>query len=138
MEILKYPIWFYAGLALAISLLVFLIVLVILKKRHVAVYIALAVDVLVIAGFIIFEMSHATYYKYNDWEIVNSDIQEIKEKYGEFDIFDANDEGNGEAAYYVYTDNGFVMHNHIPYYYYMKFDENGKIYEVRVDTPRGG
>ncbi len=43
----------------------------------------------------LYAFSHSTYYKYNDWIILQSNIHMIEEKYGEFDLGEIKD---GEKA----------------------------------------
>ncbi len=60
------------------------------------------VSVLIIVGFGIFSLSHKTSFKYNDWKIVNSNINDIRQEYGEFDIGGINAGEEGWVGYYIY------------------------------------
>ena len=40
--------------------------------------------------------------------------------------------------YYIYTDNGPIMSDHMKHYYYMEYDENGIVYNIYDGLPPGG
>lgn len=52
-------------------------------KRNV---ISLVVCCAFIASLLLLVAFHPTYYKFNDWTILNSSIYEVQDKYGNFDI----------------------------------------------------
>ncbi|MCM1132796.1 MAG: hypothetical protein NC340_04925 [Ruminococcus flavefaciens] len=85
-----------------------------------------------------FASSHKTYYKYNDFTISRSNIAEIIEKYGEFDIGNYHKGSSGRAGYYIYTDNGPVMPDHLPHYYYIEYDETGAVTKIFDGLAPGG
>ncbi len=93
---------------------------------------------LVITGFIIFLASHKTTFKYNDWKIVDANIHIIQDEYGEFDIGEVREGECGCVGYYIYTDNGPIMPDHLKHYYYMRYDEWGVVYEVYESGQPGG
>ncbi len=86
----------------------------------------------------LYAFSHSTYYKYNDWIILQSNIHMIEEKYGEFDLGEIKDGEKGIVAYYIYTDNGPIMPDHLKHYYYIKYDEWGVVYNVYDACQPGG
>lgn len=88
--------------------------------------------------FILFHRSHKTYYKYNDWFILNNNIHRVHEVYGDFDVGIIEDGQERRVGYYVYTDNGPLMPSHLPQYYTMYYDEHGIVYMVSVNGPPGG
>lgn len=89
--------------------------------------------VLLIVGAILYLLSHQTYYKYNDWWVIGKTMSEIEERYGEFDI-----EQGSQIGYFIYTDNGWIMPDHLDHYYYIEFDENGIATEVLDSVQPGG
>ena len=83
---------------------------------------------------IIFVISHKTYYKYNDWWIIGKNISDVQKKYGTFNKqFNSN-----TSCYYIYTNDGPIMPDHLPYYYCMEYDENQIIKKVYKSGPLGG
>lgn len=106
-----------------------------IKKNHTfkKPLISLCVCLITVAITALFMASHETYYKYNDWYVLGNDIDTIRETYDEFDIYQ-----EGKAGYYIYTDNGPVMPDHLEHYYYMYYDENGIIYDVDESAQPGG
>ncbi len=129
-------------------LLIFLVigiisVILIIKGKHKrksikAPVILLSINSLLLLMMILFDASHPTYYKYNDWSILDSSINEVRQKYGAFDLGDVADNKAGRAAYYIYTDNGPIMPDHLKHYYYMEYDESGMIYKVYDACQPGG
>lgn len=89
--------------------------------------------VIIIFSALIFLFSHSTYYKYNDWWVKGRSLAEIEERYGDFDI-----RLGSTAGYYIYTDNGWIMPDHLPHYYYMEYDENGIVRRVYEGLHPGG
>lgn len=87
---------------------------------------------------VMYSMSHATYYAYNDWLILNNNVRNVKKIYGEFDIGEIWDGKKGEVGYYIYTDNGPIMPDRLEHYYYMEYDEHGIVYNVYSAGPKGG
>ena len=109
------------------------------KKEKIRGYLtALLVNAALLACTVLFVLSHGSYYKYNDWLILGSDIDTVIEKYGEYDIGCIKQGNSGKIGYYIYTDNGPIMPDHLPHYYYIYYDENGIVYEVYDGTAPGG
>ena len=115
-----------------------LIIKLIKKKNRKAVIIAVCIHFVLLTVSILYGFSHSTYYKYNDWVILNRNIHMIEEKYGEFDLGEIKEGEKGSVAYYIYTDNGPIMPDHLKHYYYMKYDEWGMIYNVFDGLQPGG
>ncbi|MGN0670853.1 MAG: hypothetical protein ACI4JZ_09925 [Oscillospiraceae bacterium] len=118
--------------------IVFLIRSIVKKSRKKPIVIAAAVNVVLLSAVLLFNASHATYYKYNDWAILNSNIHTVEQKYGEFDLGEIHDNHSGRAGYYIYTDNGPIMPDHLPHYYYMEYDEQGIVRKVYDGVYPGG
>ena len=80
--------------------------------------------------------------QYNlDFEYIKNLIKKLKEfeeKYGEFDLGEIKEGEKGRVAYYIYTDNGPIMPDHLKHYYYMEYDEWGMIYNVFDGLQSGG
>ena len=87
---------------------------------------------------VLYVSSHSTYYKYNDWAILRSNIYMVEQKYGKFDLGEIKQNQRGTVAYYIYTDNGPIMPDHMEHYYYMEYDEKGDIYNVYDACAPGG
>lgn len=100
-----------------------------IKKR----IIIIPIIAFLLIGITLFLLSHQTYYKYNDWWVIGKSMAEIEERYGEFDI-----ELGSRKGYFIYTDNSWVMPDHLDHYYYIKFDENGIATEVSDGVQPGG
>ncbi len=45
---------------------------------------------------------------------------------------------SSHSTYYIYTDNGPIMPDHLKHYYYMEYDEWGVIYNVYEGCQPGG
>ncbi len=109
------------------------------KKKSKKMYaISALTSFLVIVCFGIFLESHQTTFKYNDWEMLNSNINDIQNKYGEFDIGEIQEGKSGRVGYYIYTDDGPIMPDYLKHYYYIRYDENGIVYEVYDSCQPGG
>lgn len=108
------------------------------KKSIKSTVISLVISIFLLAVLILFIASHSTYYKYNDWAILQSNIRVVEEKYGDFDLGTIRDNQAGKVAYYIYTDNGLIMPDHLKHYYYMEYDEWGVIYKVYESCQPGG
>ena len=108
------------------------------KQNKKAVIIAVCIHFVLLAVIILYSSSHGTYYKYNDWDILQSNIHMIEEKYGEFDLGEIKEGEKGRVAYYIYTDNGPIMPDHLKHYYYMAYDEWGVVYSVSDECRPGG
>lgn len=102
------------------------------KKVTKKVVISFISSIVLLTVTIIFYCSHSTYYKYNDWLILGSNIEKVQKRYGEFDL------KNSKTGYYIYTDNGPIMPNYLEHYYYIEYDEDGIVYNVYVAPRPGG
>ena len=60
-------------------------------------------------------------------------ISQVEARYGPFDI-----SRNGVLGYYIYTDNGPIMPDHLPHYYYLEYDDNGIVRNVYEGVAPGG
>ena len=87
---------------------------------------------------LLFICAHPTYITYNDWAILGSKIQEVEGFYGEFDLGDYQEGERGRVGYFIYTDNGSVMPDHLDHYYYIEYDERGVVYNVFDSCQPGG
>ena len=138
--------YFDIGILLVMLLLIVGIILCVIsfitklirKKNRKAVIIAVCIHFVLLIVSILYASSHSTYYKYNDWVILESNIHMIEEKYGEFDLGEIKEGVKGRVAYYIYTDNGPIMPDHLKHYYYMEYDEWGMIYNVSNECQPGG
>ena len=108
------------------------------KKSIKSTVISLVIGIFLLAVLILFIASHSTYYKYNDWTILQSNIRVVQQKYGDFDLGTIRDNQAGKVAYYIYTDNGPIMPDYLKHYYYMEYDEWGMIYKVYESCQPGG
>lgn len=126
---------------LFICFIILLVMLIKAKKYNKTVGIKrglLAINILLFVGMLVFSLSHSTYYKYNDWIIMNSNINFVENKYGAFDWGEYQEGKSGKVGYYIYTDNGPVMPDHLKHYYWIYFDESGIIYKVEEGIQPGG
>ena len=108
------------------------------QKSIAASAVSSAVSGLLFLTLVIFAASHPTYYKYNDRSILNSSINAVRQKYGDFDLGVVTDNKAGTVAYYIYTDNGPIMPDHMKHYYYMEYDEQGLVNKVYDACKPGG
>lgn len=126
---------------LSICFIAFLIMLIKAKKQDKSIktiIVLLTLDIIIFVCSTIFTLSHPTYYKYNDWVILNSDINTVTDKYGAYDKGKIQKGKSGKIGYYIYTDNGPIMPDHTDHYYWIYFDEYGIVYKVEDNTPPGG
>ena len=98
----------------------------------------LSLDTLLFIGSFVFVLSHSTYYKYNDWIIVNSDINSVVSKYGAFDKGTVEEGRSGKIGYYIYNDDGPIMPDHTAHYYWIYFNESGAVCKVEDNLLPGG
>lgn len=87
---------------------------------------------------VLYIMSHSTYYKFNDWYVLQNNISNVKDRYGQFDIGDYKNGKPGRVGYYIYTDNGLIMPDHLKHYYYIEYDEQGAVERVYDACQPGG
>ena len=139
--------WYYAigiifFLFLLLAGLIVSVILVIVRKirkrKCKSVIISIGISFVLIAITVLHTISHSTYYKYNDWAILRSNIYMVEQKYGKFDLGEIKQNQRGTVAYYIYTDNGPIMPDHMEHYYYMEYDEKGDIYNVYDACAPGG
>ena len=72
------------------------------KKRQVKTpLMSFVISVLVLIGVIIFASSHSTYYRYYDWWILQNNIYNVLERYGEFDLGTFTEGESGCGGYYI-------------------------------------
>ena len=108
------------------------------KKNKKTVIIAVCIHFVLLIVTILYASSHSTYYRYNDWIILKSNIHMIEEKYGKFDLGQIKEGEKGTVAYYIYTDDGPIMPDHLEHYYYIEYDEWGVVYNVYDSCQPGG
>lgn len=141
-----HPIYFSMGImALLLFIIVGLITCMVLfvkrkkrKQKVKFVVISIVVNIFLLLFVSLYAASHSTYYKYNDWVMLTSNIHMVEQKYGEFDLGEIKDNEKGRVAYYTYTDNGPIMPDHLKHYYYIEYDEWGVIYNVYDGCQPGG
>ena len=138
-----YMLLIYAGAILLV--LVFLAVSVaammnaVVKQNAVGRRLALLIAAVVLAGVVLlFTLSHKTYYRFNDWLIKSSTASDVIERFGKPDIGTYAEGKPGRIGYYIYTDNGPVMPDHLEHFYFIAFDEQGKVTEVSDSVRPGG
>ena len=128
-------------LATAISTVIFTVIFAVFtakKKKLSKSVIPFVLSIVLLGGTLLFVASHPTYYKYNDWAVLGQDIHEVRERYGEFDFGEIREGRSGEVGYYIYTDNGPIMPDHLLHYYWIMYDEHGVVYEVYDGCQKGG
>ena len=92
----------------------------------------------VTAAVLLFTNSHATYYRFNDWDVSGSTVQDIVKRYGEPDINMYTPGRGGSLWYYIYTDEGPIMPDHLEHFYRIGIDENGRAAEISDTVRKGG
>ena len=133
----------YLFLILAFLTIGIVSLIIIIKRKHKGnsskiPFVSLIISILLLLMLFLFIASHPTYYKYNDWIILYSNINIVQQKYGDFDLGSVTENKAGVVAYYIYTDNGPIMPDHMKHYYYMEYDEWGVIYKVYETIQPGG
>ena len=108
------------------------------KHNNKTIAVSMGINFALLVVVILYALSHSTYYRYNDWAILQSDIHMVKQKYGEFDLGNIKENEKGKVAYYIYTDNGPIMPDHLKHYYYIEYDEWGVVYNVYDSCQPGG
>ncbi len=108
------------------------------KHNNKAIAVSIGINFALLVVVILYALSHSTYYRYNDWAILQSNIHMVKQKYGEFDLGNIKENEKGKVAYYIYTDNGPIMPDHLKHYYYIEYDEWGVVYNVYDSCQPGG
>jgi len=87
---------------------------------------------------ILFLASHSTHYRYNDWFVLNSSIEQVQRRYGDFDLGRVHPGSSGRVGYYIYKDTRGIMPDYLEHYYYMDYDETGRVYHVFDGCQPGG
>ncbi len=118
--------------------IVFLIRSYIKQTSKKPIIISIIVNSMFLFVVVFYSLSHSTYYKYNDWAILQNNVYSIEQKYGAFDLGEIKDNEKGKVAYFIYIDNGPIMPDHLNHYYYMEYDERGVIYHVYDGVQPGG
>ena len=129
--------FFFLIVGLIISVILF-IIRKIRKQKWKSAIISVSINFVLIAITVLYAVSHSTYYKFNDWAILQNSIYEVEEKYGDFDLGEIIKNQKGSVGYYIYTDNGPIMPDHLEHFYYMEYDEDGIIYKVYDSCSTGG
>ncbi|MDL2317963.1 hypothetical protein LJC74_02550 [Eubacteriales bacterium OttesenSCG-928-A19] len=86
------------------------------------------------ASLCLFYASHSTYIEYNDWWILGRSVNEVKERYGNFDLLWSS---NG-VAYFAHHGNKLFLSDHLDHYYFIEFGEDGIVHTVSLKTQPGG
>jgi hypothetical protein len=121
-----------------IASIIILIIRKIRNHKYKSIIISISINLCFIVVIALYTTSHSTYYKYNDWVILQNSIYEVEKKYGDFDSGEIRENQRGKVGYYIYTDNGPIMPDHMEHFYYMEYDEKGVIYNVYDGCPPGG
>ena len=136
-------VFLYLGALLLLSgiLLASLIILIIKAVKKLpkqAAAITSVISAVVLVAEAVFIATHSTYIRYNDAFVLGSSITEVEKVYGAFDTGSYRQGNRGEVGYYIYTDNGSIMPDHLDHYYYICYDENGIVHKVYDGSQRGG
>ena len=129
------PAIFVIGTILSVSALLYCVAR---KEKKKLAVLSLSINLMLFGVALWFSASHGTWYRFNDWHIVGQSIHAIEEEYGPFDLGTADGHTAKWAAYYIYTDNGPIMPDHLEHYYYMEYDEYGVVYRVYDGCRPGG
>lgn len=108
------------------------------KQSNKGIIVLMVTDAILIMLIISFASSHSTFYRYNDWAILQSNIHMVEQKYGKFDLGEIKDNEKGRVAYYIYTDDGPIMPDYLKHYYHIEYDECGVVYNVYDACHPGG
>ena len=136
-----FAIYYLVILVFSITLIITLVMQIVSfkkKKYSKKIIISFITSILLLVFSILFTCSHSTYYKYNDWWILNSNITKVENRYGDFDLGNYVCGERGKVGYYIYTDNGPIMPDHLKHYYYIEYDEYGIVYNVYDGCQPGG
>ncbi|MBQ8966415.1 hypothetical protein [Ruminococcus sp.] len=85
-----------------------------------------------------FFSTHPISYKFNNNYVYSHDIKTVIERYGDFDTGHISESGSGVIGYYIYTDDGPIMPDHMKHYYWIKFDANGTVTDIYDAVQKGG
>lgn len=100
--------------------------------------ILLLLPALLLTVTVMYIAAHATYYRFNDRLILKSDIDTVVQRYGDYDRGEVIPGKRGRIGYYIYTDNGPIMPDHMDHYYWISFDETGRVTAVTDSVLPGG
>jgi len=106
------------------------------KKKFLIVGITIAVIIYIIYLLLLFFLwCHRNGTKYNDSWIMGKTVEQIEEKYGEFDYVDKDQDGNMYKATYKVKINGFrVTVDNEQLYYVISFNKEEKAEETSSMT----
>lgn len=101
------------------------------KKEKAFNPLALSIITLMIMFFVTLSyfISHATYYKYNNFFIDGKNLDEIEAKYGECSFVHLKSDNSGYAGYQM---------NSVGKMYLMHFNEKGVVYKINTGVGPGG
>lgn len=119
---------FLIYIILTTSIIIFLVKIYKAKTKKEKIYkkiIIVMINVFLMINLLIFDYSHKTYFKYNDWAILGSKIDDVREKYGEFDRGNIKHGESGKVAYYIYQTN---IEKYVQGIYGVTFKEDNGIY----------
>ncbi len=109
-------------------------ILVILHKKIIIVCISIVLVVVISIG--VYWYYHPTHYKYNDRFIIGSNVSQIVDKYGEFDIvFDNLDKTKFSGGYLVKPERVGFLGTDWPEYYMILFEND---IAIKVEIEIGG
>ncbi len=86
----------------------------------------------------VFFTSHRTHFRYDDWLVLNSDIQQIQQLYGDFDLGRVVPGSSGRVGYFIYKDNRGIMPDYLDHYYYIEYAADGTVLRVFDGCSPGG
>ncbi len=102
------------------------------KKKCIIILISLLI---IVTFCTLFFLSHKTNLKYNDWWIIGKSIEEIEDRYGEFDT---NYPTVKLVGYCISTENSNSTLQVDPKFYMIEYDENYIAVKVFIAGPVGG
>ena len=129
---------FLTRVLLVLGFAIWLIIAIIKKRNIKKPILSLSASAVLLVAAVLFMHSHSTYYLFNDSRILGSHIQEVQKQYGEPDLGAYTNGASGRFGYYIYTDNGPVMPDHLDHYYYIEYDESGVVTRVYDGCQPGG
>ena len=98
----------------------------------------LAADTGLFISMLFFLTGHPDSYRFDNRYVYSHNISSVIERYGEYDLGSYNEGSAGRIAYYIYTDNGPIMPDHLKHYYYIVFDEKGEVTDIYDAAQPGG
>ncbi|MBQ2676730.1 MAG: hypothetical protein IJF54_04960 [Clostridia bacterium] len=114
-----------------------------MKKRNIIILISvLSALVLLISGIMVYKHFHSISYKYNDRFVLGNTIENIKDKYGEFDILlSYNGDNHDEvhiAGYIIREQYKGLLHYNNDEYYMIHFEDGIAVKVSMLDGNPGG